>query len=255
MVIGVISWWVIVDFPCDATFLTPEERAIVYHRLEADGQHGARDEKFQWSEFWASFEDWKTWTGMMMYMGVDGALYAFSLFLPSVIFEMGFTALKAQLMSVAPYAFACVLTVIIGYLADKSGQRGIFNMAVSALGALGFLILAVSKNAGLSYFATFLGAAGIYVCIPNTISWVSNNCDGVYRRGVTVGAVIAWGNMNGVVSSNIYRQKDAPWYRMGHWIVFVYMGFFLFGGSVLNYVCLKIANRKRGGENGRLFTL
>ena len=104
-----MSWWAIVDFPSDAKFLTPEEREIVVRRLEADGQHGARDEKFQWSEFGASFKDWKTWTGMLMYMGVDGALYAFSLFLPTIIKEMGYTALNAQLMSVAPYAFACVL--------------------------------------------------------------------------------------------------------------------------------------------------
>ena len=68
---------------------------------------------------------------------------------------------------------------------------------MSSIGVLGFLILAVSKNAALSYFAVFLGAGGIYPCISNTITWVSNNCDGVYRRGITVGAVIAWGNMNG----------------------------------------------------------
>jgi nitrate/nitrite transporter NarK len=112
MVIGAVSWFVIVDFPSDATFLTPEERLIVTRRLEADGQQGARNEKFQWSEFRASFTDWKTWTGMVMYMGVDGALYAFSLFLPSIIKKMNFTATKAQLMSVAPYAFACILVRI-----------------------------------------------------------------------------------------------------------------------------------------------
>jgi hypothetical protein len=109
IVIGAVSWWVIVDFPCDATFLTPEEREIVTRRLETDGQSGARNETFKWSEFRASFSDWKTWTGMVMYMGVDGALYAFSLFLPSIIFEMKYTATVAQLMSVAPYAFACIL--------------------------------------------------------------------------------------------------------------------------------------------------
>ena len=68
---------------------------------------------------------------------------------------------------------------------------------MSSIGVLGFLILAVSKNAALSYFAVFLGAGGIYPCISNTITWVSNNCDGIYRRGITIGAVIAWGNMNG----------------------------------------------------------
>lgn len=111
MVIGVVSWFVIVDFPCDAAFLTPEEREMVMRRLEADGQHGARNEEFKWSEFRKSFTDWKTWTGMMMYMGVDGALYAFSLFLPSIIKEMnpGSTSTTVQLMSVPPYAIACVL--------------------------------------------------------------------------------------------------------------------------------------------------
>jgi len=109
MLVGIASWWMIVDFPSDATFLTPEERQIVIHRLEADGQHGARNEGFKWVELKNSFTDWKTYTGAVMYMGVDGALYAFSLFLPSIIYEMKYTATTAQLMSVAPYAFACVL--------------------------------------------------------------------------------------------------------------------------------------------------
>jgi hypothetical protein len=112
MVIGAVSWWIIVDFPSDATFLTPAEREIVTRRLEADGQHGARAETYKWSYMRDSFTDWKTWTGMIMYMGVDGALYAFSLFLPSIIFNMGYrNPTTAQLMSVPPYAFACVLVI------------------------------------------------------------------------------------------------------------------------------------------------
>jgi len=47
--------------------------------------------------------------GMLMYMGVDGSLYAFSLFLPSVINALGYTANKAQLLTVPPYAVACVM--------------------------------------------------------------------------------------------------------------------------------------------------
>jgi len=111
MVIGIFSFWVIVDFPSDAKFLTPEERELVRCRLEADGQHGARAEAFKWSEFRASFTDWKTYTGMIMYMGVDGALYAFSLFLPTIIKNMNknYSATASQLLSVAPYALACFL--------------------------------------------------------------------------------------------------------------------------------------------------
>jgi hypothetical protein len=63
MIIGAISWWmIIVDFPSEATFLTEEEREIVTRRLEADGQHGARAESYEWSYMRDSFTDWKTWT-------------------------------------------------------------------------------------------------------------------------------------------------------------------------------------------------
>ena len=111
MIIGVISFWVIVDFPDDATFLEPLERHVIITRLKNDGQASYRHETYQWRYFWAVYKDWKTWVGMLMYMGVDGALYAFSLFLPSIINELGYTATKAQLLSVAPYAVACLMVL------------------------------------------------------------------------------------------------------------------------------------------------
>lgn len=131
---------------------------------------------------------------------VIGALYAFSLFLPSIIRELGYSNTKAQLLSVPPYVAACILTIIVGSLADKYNKRGVFNIGTSLLGVLGFALLLGSRSTPLSYIATFLGALGIYPCIPNTISWVSNNVEGVYKRGVTLGIVIGWGNLNGVVS-------------------------------------------------------
>lgn len=120
----------------------------------------------------------------------SGALYAFSLFLPSIIAELGYSATRAQLLSVPPYAAACILTVLIGWAADRTNKRGIYNIGVSLVGILGFAILLASRNAALSYIGVFLGALGIYPCIPNTITWVSNNVEGVYKRGVTLGFVI-----------------------------------------------------------------
>lgn len=118
-------------------------------------------------------------------------------------------------------------------------------MSVSILGILGFCLLLGSTNTPMSYVATFLGALGIYPLIPNTITWVSNNVEGVYKRGVTLGIVIGWGNLNGVMSSNVYRQQDAPHYGLGHAIVLGYLTVGLFGGSVLNWLLLRRENRKR----------
>lgn len=88
IVIGFISFWCVYDFPDRATFLSPVDRARVLRRLAADQQSSAEHEEFKMSYFWASVKDWKTWTGAIIYMGADGSLYAFSLFVPTIINEL-----------------------------------------------------------------------------------------------------------------------------------------------------------------------
>ncbi|KAL8719729.1 MAG: hypothetical protein Q9225_003299 [Loekoesia sp. 1 TL-2023] len=245
VLIGIVSFWMVFDFPDEATFLSDADRQRVIRRLKADQQSSAEHEEFRMSYFWASVKDWKTWLYAVIYMGCDSPLYAFSLFLPTIINGLGYKSTRAQLLSVPPYAAAAVLTVTIGYIADRTRQRGLCNMGVSVFGLVGFAMLLSAKSPGVQYAGTFLGALGIYPCIANTITWASNNTEGVYKRGVTLGFVIGWGNLNGIVSSNIYRVKDKPKYRTGHGIVFAYLTLFLLGGSALQYVLLKRENARR----------
>jgi hypothetical protein len=102
-----------------------------------------------------------------------------------------------------------------------------------------------SPDSVLTSPGTFLGAAGIYPCIANTISWASNNVEGVYKRGVTLGFVIGWGNLNGVVASNIYRAVDKPRYKPGHAVVLAYLCLFLCIGSIVTRFLLARENKKR----------
>jgi MFS family permease len=233
------------DFPAEATFLTPDDRARVLRRLRADKQASADHESFQMKYFWQSVKDWKTLMFAIIYMGADGALYAFSLFLPTIIQQLGYTSTTANLLSVPPYAAAAVVTVLIGYIADRTHQRGLCNIFISLFGIVGFSLLLGSSKPGVQYAGTFLGAIGIYPCVANTISWASNNVEGVYKRGVTIGFVIGWGNLNGVVSSNIYRTKDKPRYSLGHGVVLAYMTLFLLGGSIVTRMLLVRENKKR----------
>ncbi|KAF2876337.1 major facilitator superfamily domain-containing protein [Massariosphaeria phaeospora] len=245
VLIGIISYWMVHDFPDEARFLTPDDRARVIRRLKADQQSSAEHEAFKMEYFWASVKDWKTWAFAVIYMGCDGSLYAFSLFLPSIISQLGYASTTANLLSVPPYAGAAVMTVFIGWLADRTRQRGLCNIFVALLGIAGFAMLLGSSTPGVQYAGTFLGALGIYPCIANTISWASNNVEGVYKRGVTLGFVIGWGNLNGVVASNIYRGQDKPRYRLGHGVVLAYLALFLLGGSIGTRVLLARENKMR----------
>jgi len=115
------------------------------------------------------------------------------------------------------------MTCVIGFLGDRLGSRGYINLTLFGTGLVGYIILIASKNATLSYFAVYLAASSIYPTIPNSVAWVAGNVEGSFKRSVTLGMAIGWGNLNGAVSSNVYRTADKPWYRLGHGIVLVYI--------------------------------
>ncbi|KAM0258565.1 hypothetical protein ACHAQJ_003736 [Trichoderma viride] len=247
ILIGFISFFMVHDFPDEAKFLSKDDRMRVLYRLKQDKQSSAEHESFRMEYFWAAVTDWKTYAGMLVYMGPLMPLYSFSLFLPSIIQNMSFTTksavIKNQLLSVPPYAVAAVTTVAAGLWSDRVQKRAIFNIFISLIGIAGFIMLMASTNPGVQYAGTFLGAIGIYSGIPITIAWVANNVEGVYKRGIVLGFVIGWGNINGVVSSNIYY--DAPRYLQGHGTVIGYLFFGVFCGSILTATLLSRENKRR----------
>lgn len=104
VVAGFLSFWIIQDFPDNAKFLTDTERTVVIRRLQSDNQHSAAGEKLEMKNILQSLSDWKTYLtseqtysyllplqlskislSVLMYAGSDAPLYAFSLFLPTII--------------------------------------------------------------------------------------------------------------------------------------------------------------------------
>ncbi|ESK85134.1 mfs transporter [Moniliophthora roreri MCA 2997] len=250
VVAGAFSFRIIQDFPDTAKFLTEAERTVVIRRLQDDDQISATGEKLRWKYIKMGFLDWKTWVGMVILAGCDMPLYAFSLFLPSIINQLGgFAANRtvANLLTVPVYVFACIVTCLVNFLADRYGRRGYFNIAFFCLGAIGYIILISSRKAALSYFAVFLASCAIFPNIPNTIAWMSNNTKGSYKRSVTLAMVIGFGNINGAVSSNVYRARDAPWYTLGHELALMYIGIGIITSCIyLFLVKQENAKRERG---------
>lgn len=88
VVLGVISFWMVHDFPINAKFLSDEERRRVLRRLALDQQASAKDEGWKRAYLWASLKDWKTYVGGLTYCGAGASVYAFSLFVPVIIKEL-----------------------------------------------------------------------------------------------------------------------------------------------------------------------
>lgn len=112
------------DYPATARFLRPPERREVLRRLRAD-RHALSD-ALEARFARAALADAKIWVHMVITFGIFTALYSVSIFLPTIVKGLGYTNEAAQLMTVPPYAVACVFTIGGGFLADRQRRRGVF---------------------------------------------------------------------------------------------------------------------------------
>ncbi|KAF8271580.1 MFS general substrate transporter [Lactarius quietus] len=247
VVAGAASFFIIQDFPDTARFLSEAERAIVIRRLQDDGQFSAGGEKFKLQNVISSLKDWKTWLGICMNVGNVMPVYAIALFLPSIIHKVWYKATSANLLTVPVYTSACIVNCLVCFAADRLQRRSIFNFALSCLGGLAYIVLISSRTPALSYVAVYFATCGVYPLIlptPSHRAWISNNVEGSYKRSVSLGTVIGFGSINGAVSSNVYRASDAPWYRLGHGLVLLYIGIGIVS-SITYYVFLRRENAAR----------
>jgi len=58
---GILSFWMITDFPDTAKFITEPERRSIVKSLEEDGQFSVKGESFKLKYVWQSFRDKKTY--------------------------------------------------------------------------------------------------------------------------------------------------------------------------------------------------
>ncbi|RAL61266.1 hypothetical protein DID88_010345 [Monilinia fructigena] len=208
--VGCISYWAIGDYPKYAKFLSEPERKEVMRRLMNDRHHLSDD----WGSkyIWQALKDWKVYVKMLISFCMSTALYSLSLFLPTIIKDMGYTSNAAQLMTVPPYVVACFFTISASFIADKFKQRGIFILGFLALTITGFALLISSDKTPIQYTGAFICISGIFPTTPLMTAWVGNNLSGSLKRGVGFGMVVGFANFGGIVAAFAYRSNDSPRY-------------------------------------------
>ena len=56
---------------------------------------------------------------MKLYFLISVPFSSLSLFIPSIVAGLGYTSLKAQLMTIPPYAVAYVVTLTVAWSSDR----------------------------------------------------------------------------------------------------------------------------------------
>lgn len=59
-----------------------------------------------------------------MYIGIAQPFYSLALFSPTIIAKLGYTNANANLLSVPPYVLGFITTLAVGWMSDRSMNRG-----------------------------------------------------------------------------------------------------------------------------------
>ncbi|KAI1134713.1 MFS general substrate transporter [Hypoxylon sp. FL0543] len=234
------------NYPDTSKFLSEDERKFIHQRLAADSD-ATRDERFTWTAVVEALKDPNCWLYGLGFHTMSLPLYTLSLFLPTIIANLGYTAATAQLLTVPPYAFAFVTTASIAVLSERLGQRAIFIGGSAIFAAIGYAILLGNTDPvgrpGVSYVGVFFSAGGIYPATALVLSWPAINVSGQTKRAIANAMQISIGNLGAVLGTQLYRATDGPRFIVGHSLALAYL--------VANAVVVTILGIRLKRENER----
>ena len=200
------------------------------------------DDEYSSRQIRLAFLDWKVWLYMMIQFCGLTPVFCISSFLPSIIKGMGFENVMAQLLTVPPYLVASIIQVFSSWLTGRLKERSNHLLVFLLIGITGFLYLILSKK--VLYVGAFMACTGVFSSNALILPWATSNIGGKTKRAVAIALIAASGGIGGVVSGQIYRDANAPYYHQGHAIMLGIMScnFIL---VLLLKLLLKHENRRR----------
>ncbi|KAJ3718070.1 major facilitator superfamily domain-containing protein [Lentinula guzmanii] len=180
-------------------FLSPEEKAYVKEKLLEDTHK--EEEVFSWKEVIEAFKLPQLWLLGMAFFFAATILFGLAYFSPSIIQGLGYTAADAQLMSVPPYAVACVVALVASFISDRYRCRGIVCIVSVLFCAIGFAMFLGSQSKRVQYGSLFFSATGAYMAAPTQATWNANNASPQTRRATVIAMGFILANSGGIVAT------------------------------------------------------
>ncbi|KAK0188283.1 major facilitator superfamily domain-containing protein [Armillaria mellea] len=204
---GLMSYFLMPRDAMAAKFLGPAEREYVAKQVVEFG-----GERFEWKE--------------RRTFGSFGVIFFFS---GSVLFglglSLGYTAARAQLMSVPPFAAAFVMSITTSYLCDRFHIRGLQKLSTAVL---------------------FLSIPGVYTSAPTLSTWNSTNSAPHVRRATAIAIGFMMTNAGGILSTWLLGSlSTAPRYVLGTRVMVAFSGGMALGSALCLWYFVWMNQKKR----------
>ncbi|KAI0087632.1 MFS general substrate transporter [Irpex rosettiformis] len=224
---GFFALFVLPRTPSHVRLLTTEEKELVNRVLHDESSYdlSEKDNKVRWKDVWYTLKLPQLWFIGMFGSFFNGAsISGLTYFTPSIVASLGYTANRAQLMSVPPFAVAFVLAIASSYFADRYAKRGLVMIIFALLGITGFGIFLGSHHPHARYASLSLILPGTYAIAPPLVTWTANNCHSPYTtRATSIALLAVTTNSGGIFSTWLLGSwSKPPGYTAGAWVLMMF---------------------------------
>ncbi|KAF6748836.1 major facilitator superfamily domain-containing protein [Ephemerocybe angulata] len=216
VVLGLVTWFFVADFPQKNKFLTEEQTKMILDRVEADRGDSVPDEITP-RVVGKHLLDPFLWSFALMAMSATMPAYAIGFFVVILLQSMGFSIRDTLLLTTPPYVAAAISTFFFAWLSDKTRKRALWLAVQTLMTIVGLMVTGYGKGNGVRYFGLFLTNMGASGSIPGVLAYNANNIVSHSKRSVSTAVIIAFGGIGGIFATLVYRQKDFPKYIPGVW--------------------------------------
>jgi sugar phosphate permease len=189
IVLGVVVWFCLADYPKEARWLSSKEKAILETVLQVANVA-------QIASFRDVLSDPKIYRMAAAYFCMICGLYAIGFWLPSILKSAGQKDIVAiGLYSALPYAAAVAAMYLLGRHSDRQGERRWHSAITLFLGAVSFAFVALIQE-GFAIALSAITLATAFVYGAYTVFWAIPSD---YVKGNAAAGAIAFVNSIGLV--------------------------------------------------------
>lgn len=215
ILVAVLAFFCVSDFPSDATWLSPRERLAVLSRTQAEDTR--LTSKVTRHDLAIFFRDPKNFLAAIMYFSIVVPVYAFAYFTPTIVKSLGYSVVQTQLHSVPPFAAAFGLCLVLALLSDRTERYMPCVLIPSGILVVGLAILITTHaNFSLQYAGICLVCMGALGAGPSVICWYLMNLTGHKERSIGSAWMISFGNTGGILAPFAFLPHDAPYFSFGY---------------------------------------
>jgi MFS family permease len=170
IVVGIVTWFYLVDKPTEASWLTDDEKAWLSNALSSEAStkatsHGAFAG--------AALKSGRVWGFSVIYFGLVYGLYALAFFLPTIIsgfetqFGTKFDVMQKGFITAIPYLPAAITLYFWSKDATKRGVQWWHVGVPAVIGALSIPTALFMSSPTATVATTTITACAIFSALPN----------------------------------------------------------------------------------------